>query len=156
MQVTDRQRRVIGAAAEAGRPFALWKAGGAAGFTAIAAASGTERRAVFGPGAPGFAVCAFRTDDGSLAEVIPADILADTGLHFADGAGGFVNAPVTEAQAGCATEMEGLAEGAPVQEGDQSPSTPDLGGDLLPPPAAEGEAAPEGGSDQPFLPPRAE
>ncbi len=47
-------------------------------------------------------------------------------------------------------------EGAPVQEGDQSPSTPDLGGDLLPPPAAEGEAAPEGGSDQPFLPPRAE
>ncbi len=39
-------------------------------------------------------------------------------------------------------------QGAPVEEGDQSPSTPELGGDLLPPPTTSG--------DQPSLPPRAE
>ncbi len=47
-------------------------------------------------------------------------------------------------------------EGAPIEEGDQSPSTPDLGGDLLPPPTATGDAPPEGGGDGPSVPPRAE
>lgn len=37
-------------------------------------------------------------------------------------------------------------QGAPVQEGDQSPSVPELGGDLLPPST----------SQEPSLPPRAE
>ncbi|CAM4094875.1 preprotein translocase subunit SecG [Palleronia rufa] len=37
-------------------------------------------------------------------------------------------------------------EGAPIEEGDQSPSVPPLGGDLLPP----------SGGDAPQLPPRAE
>ncbi len=39
-------------------------------------------------------------------------------------------------------------QGAPIEEGDQSPSTPELGPDLLPPPTTSG--------DQPSLPPRAE
>ncbi len=53
-------------------------------------------------------------------------------------------------------------EGAPVESGDQSPSVPSLGGDLLPPaasdapPAESGEAPPAAPADQPSRPPRAD
>ncbi|WP_163846372.1 isochorismate synthase [Pseudooceanicola aestuarii] len=116
MTVTEQQRRLIAAAAAAGQGFALWRAGGASAFTAIATTGAARVRPVFGGAGPGFAICPFVTEDGAQAQVIPADLLADAGgTVFADGQGGTRDAPVTPEQTRLVDAMAALREGAPVR-----------------------------------------
>ena len=94
------------AAAAAGRPFALWRMPGAAGFRALAATRPPAPCALFDPGAPpAFVFADFAEADPARPRALPASVVADdAGLGFFDGRG-FRADPVDAAQ-------ETLAQGA--------------------------------------------
>lgn len=94
------------AAAVAGRPFALWRMPGAAGFHALAATRPPAPCALFDPGAPpAFVFADFAEADAARPRALPASVVADdAGLKFFDGTG-FRADPADAAQ-------QALAQGA--------------------------------------------
>ncbi|WP_158971638.1 chorismate-binding protein [Chachezhania sediminis] len=95
--ITTNQRQTIALAAARSLPFALWRGRGETEFTALVSLTGTTTAPVFGATHSGFAVCPFRTEDGSRAEIIPADILVRDAMRFHDGSG-WSDTPATDAQ----------------------------------------------------------
>ena len=111
-QLTTDQRALAAVAVAAGTPFALWRASSASAFNALAATSGPRQVPVFGATPdPGFVIAPFRTENGNMALLFPADILImDETFRFRVG-NGWSDRPVTDAQA----QLLSLAPFGPVQ-----------------------------------------
>ncbi|MCY4152225.1 MAG: chorismate-binding protein [Aestuariivita sp.] len=99
-QFTTAQRALAAAAVVAKTPLALWRAPSATTFDALAAISAPRLVPVFGATPdPGFVIAPFRTENGNVALLFPADILirAET-LRFRVG-NDWSDRPMTDAQA---------------------------------------------------------
>ena len=120
-KLTADQHAILGRAAQAGLPYALWRPPEAETFTLLVSTSAPYQAPVFAEATPAaFVMAAFDAADGNLAWHLPADLLVTaSGCRFRAEAG-YVDDPASAAQAAL---LDGAAPG-PVQA---------AGSDLHPP-----------------------
>ena len=99
-QLTTDQRALAAAAVAAGTPLALWRVSGAAAFDVLAATSAPRPVPVFAATPdPGFVIASFRTENGNVALLFPADILIRAETLWFRAGNDWSDCPMTDAQA---------------------------------------------------------
>ena len=132
MDLPSDVRALLGAAGDAGLPFAVWRRPDGSGHEAMIACAPVTRRAIFGDqtGPAFFAMSGFAAASANVCDAIAGDIVVrGDEITYAD-TGSYVSAPATEVQ-------ERLADRAAVR----NPFAPLRADDTGRVPAQTGEAA---------------